>query len=324
MCPFNFSLSLSPRERSLWMSLTLRWLDRFLIYLPVLVKEIRPDCIIGMNFVNSAASREFCIRQCSKTIAFDDVGVPFLPHNPSTTAPACCMAQTTLVARMNSSVVIPARCTQILMVKVERTRSGSLRAETGIRWRDRRVTVSSLRCVKRVRRAACPRLLSRLRACVSILKPVNRHLRRGICNRRRSWAASVRAEGARFQHRAWTFSGRQGAPRATSVKRFTDTVSAHEFDLGTAAYVRHKIQLVEGAQPLRQRPRRVPLHLKKAVEQKLQHGVIEPSSSPWARNLIIAKKKLKGHTLKWHDKAELYTSCIELHIWWKKVNIILI
>jgi hypothetical protein len=79
------------------------------------------------------------------------------------------------------------------------------------------------------------------------------------------------------------------------LERFADIVSTHEFDIGTAADVRHAIQLVEGAQPVRQRPRRVPLQLRKAVEKKLEqmqrYGIIEPSSSPWASNLIIAKKK---------------------------------
>lgn len=52
------------------------------------------------------------------------------------------------------------------------------------------------------------------------------------------------------------------------LKRFADTQSVHEY--GSAANVRLEIQLVEVAQPLRQRPRRVPLQLKEAVEQKLQ------------------------------------------------------
>ena len=49
------------------------------------------------------------------------------------------------------------------------------------------------------------------------------------------------------------------------------------------------------ARPIRQMPRKVPHHLKveidKQLDQMLEQGVIEPSSSPWASPICLVKKK---------------------------------
>ena len=266
--------------------------------LPVIVvRRIQPDCIIGMDFINSAAAREFRILRSSKTVTFDDISVPFLPKDPSTTTPACCMVPTTVIARVSSPVMIPARCTQTLMVNVQSERAQGVFEPTH-EFVDR---TGLLPC--RVFGVSSESGELPVRVCNLGCEPVLLYSNQSIGTFEGA-SAIEEEESELHEFKRKEREGFNIAPELPEIdrerlkqllERFADTVSTHEFDLGTATDVRHGIQLVEGAQPVRQRPRRVPLQLKKAVEQKLrrmqQHGVIEPSSSPWASNLIIVKKK---------------------------------
>ena len=265
--------------------------------LPVLVvKNIQPDCILGMDFISSTASRELCVRRCSKTIIFDDVIVPFLHNDPSSASLACCMVPTTVIARVKSSVVIPARCTQTLAVKVQCERAQGVFEPTQ-EFVDR---TGLLPC--RVFGVSSEIGELPVRVCNLGCEPVLLYSNQSIGTF--EGASAIEEDSDLHEFKRKPLGGFNIAPELQTadkerleqlLERFADTVSTHEFDIGAAADVRHGIQLVEGAQPVRQRPRRVPLQLKRAVEQKLQqmerHGVIEQSSSPWASNLIIAKKK---------------------------------
>jgi hypothetical protein len=75
---------------------------------------------------------------------------------------------------------------------------------------------------------------------------------------------------------------------------FADIFSKDKMDLGQTDKVMHTIDTGE-AKPIRQRPRRVPMHLqteaKHQVEELLEHGLIEPSTSPWASPVVLVKKK---------------------------------
>ena len=74
-----------------------------------------------------------------------------------------------------------------------------------------------------------------------------------------------------------------------------DAISMHDFDLGHAKGHRHEIHLTEGAQPFRQPYRRIPPAMWDEVRQHLQEmldaGVIEHSSSPFASPIVLVRKK---------------------------------
>ena len=70
--------------------------------------------------------------------------------------------------------------------------------------------------------------------------------------------------------------------------------STGKTDLGHTNIVKHKIELLNDT-PFKDKPRRIPPQFYEEVRQHLQElldaGAIEPSSSPWASNIVIARKK---------------------------------
>ena len=78
------------------------------------------------------------------------------------------------------------------------------------------------------------------------------------------------------------------------LERHSSVFSRSEYDLGCATAVKHRIDT--GAnRPFRQPLRRQPVHLLPMIDEQLQtmqqHGIIRPSQSEWASNLVIVKKK---------------------------------
>jgi hypothetical protein len=69
--------------------------------------------------------------------------------------------------------------------------------------------------------------------------------------------------------------------------------SKHEFDLGCTSILQHRID-TGTSRPIRQGLRRHPqVYLNvidERVESMLQAGIIEPSSSPWASNVVLVRK----------------------------------
>jgi transposase InsO family protein/DNA-binding MarR family transcriptional regulator len=76
--------------------------------------------------------------------------------------------------------------------------------------------------------------------------------------------------------------------------KYQQIFSKHEWDLGLTALAEHSINTGE-APPIKQRPRRVPMAYaseeKKAIEDLLQKGVIQKSTSPWASPIVLVRKK---------------------------------
>ena len=79
------------------------------------------------------------------------------------------------------------------------------------------------------------------------------------------------------------------------LNRNADVLSKHRADIGSCNFVEHKIELEEGAVPHREGARRMkPRKLKACraeVEMLLEYDMIEPSKSPWACGVVMAKKK---------------------------------
>jgi hypothetical protein len=81
---------------------------------------------------------------------------------------------------------------------------------------------------------------------------------------------------------------------AKLLYEFQDIFSTGDKDLGQTGLVQHTINTGD-APPARQRYRRLPFaqqaEADKHVDDMLERGVIEPSSSPWASPIVLVKKK---------------------------------
>lgn len=64
---------------------------------------------------------------------------------------------------------------------------------------------------------------------------------------------------------------------------------------GNCDVVHHKIHLLDPT-PIKQTPRRIPLHMreevKKIIEETKTQGVIEESYSPWVSLVVLVPKKV--------------------------------
>lgn len=92
---------------------------------------------------------------------------------------------------------------------------------------------------------------------------------------------------------AHTLSGNEFTAAEHLVRDYADVFSRSDFDLGHSDILPHRIDTGD-SRPFKQQLRRHPIaHLDvidDQVEQMLQAGVIEPSSSPWSSNVVLAKK----------------------------------
>lgn len=77
------------------------------------------------------------------------------------------------------------------------------------------------------------------------------------------------------------------------IEKYSDIFSTGPSDMGRTSIIKH--QIVTDSQPIRQGCRRVPLHkqneIKTHVQDMLDHGVIQPSCSPWAAPVVLVLKK---------------------------------
>ena len=79
------------------------------------------------------------------------------------------------------------------------------------------------------------------------------------------------------------------------LNRNAEVFSKHKADIGCCNFVEHEIELEEGAVPHRESARRMTPHKSEAcraeIEMLLEYDMIEPSKSPWACGVVMAKKK---------------------------------
>ena len=82
----------------------------------------------------------------------------------------------------------------------------------------------------------------------------------------------------------------QKAEIAKLLKKYSNSFSKSDDDLGRTGIVRHKIN-TENSHPIKQPLQRTPVHLHsemdKQIDDKLQRDVIQPSSSPWTSGIVI-------------------------------------
>ena len=78
------------------------------------------------------------------------------------------------------------------------------------------------------------------------------------------------------------------------ILRFKDLFAKNDQDLGLSSHVRHQINL-ENDIPFKQRHRHIPpsmyLEVRSHLRDLVSAGVIRPSHSPWASNVVLARKK---------------------------------
>uniref|UniRef100_A0A0A9XT48 Transposon Ty3-I Gag-Pol polyprotein n=1 Tax=Lygus hesperus TaxID=30085 RepID=A0A0A9XT48_LYGHE len=78
------------------------------------------------------------------------------------------------------------------------------------------------------------------------------------------------------------------------LKEYSDVFAKNSADIGSFKGCTHPIDVGESP-PIRQAPRRIPLHrleeVEKLVEEMEANNVIEPSISPWASPIVLVKKK---------------------------------
>ena len=79
------------------------------------------------------------------------------------------------------------------------------------------------------------------------------------------------------------------------LERNEDVFSKHKADVGCCNSVEHEIELGESAVPHREGARRMTPHksdaCRKDIETLLEYDMIDPSKSPWACGVVMAKKK---------------------------------
>ena len=80
------------------------------------------------------------------------------------------------------------------------------------------------------------------------------------------------------------------------LSRNADLFSKHKADMGCCNFVEHGIEIEEGSVPHREGARRMKPHkseaCRKEIEMLMEYVMIEPSTSPWASGVVMAKKKV--------------------------------
>ena len=79
------------------------------------------------------------------------------------------------------------------------------------------------------------------------------------------------------------------------LNRNANVFSKHKTNIGCCNFVEHGIEIGEGSVPHREGARRMTPHkseaCRKEIEMLMEYDMIEPSKSPWACGVVMAKKK---------------------------------
>ena len=98
-----------------------------------------------------------------------------------------------------------------------------------------------------------------------------------------------------IEHLRGKLTGEQLEAIKNVLERNEEDFSRHRVDIGCCNFVEHEIELEEIAVPHREGVRRMTPHkseaCRKEIETLLEYDMIEPSKSPWACGVVMAKKK---------------------------------
>ena len=76
--------------------------------------------------------------------------------------------------------------------------------------------------------------------------------------------------------------------------QFSSIISTSDSDIGRTRLVQHHID-TQGANPVKQPPRRLPFHrreeVKRMLNDMLAQGVIESATGPWSSPVVLVQKK---------------------------------
>ena len=100
---------------------------------------------------------------------------------------------------------------------------------------------------------------------------------------------------AKIEHLRGKIGGGDFESLRAVLNRSLDLFSKHKADIGCCNFIEHEIELEEGAILHREGARRMTPHKLEAcraeIEILLKYDMIEPSKSPWACGVVMAKKK---------------------------------
>ena len=98
-----------------------------------------------------------------------------------------------------------------------------------------------------------------------------------------------------FEHLRGKLTDEQLEAMKDVLEQNEDVFSKHKADTGCCNFVEHYIELEESVVPHREGARRMTPHksdaCRKEIETLLEYDTIEPSKSPWAHGVVMAKKK---------------------------------
>ena len=89
-------------------------------------------------------------------------------------------------------------------------------------------------------------------------------------------------------------SEKQSKQLAQFLDKYQKVFAKNSEDLGRTSVVQHRIDTGDHP-PIKQRPRRIPIHKREIVEEEIQKmlakGVIEPCDGPWSSPIVLVGKK---------------------------------
>ncbi len=235
------------------------------------------DCILGLDVLEAL---DCVINVKQKTLTFPDGHVVQMSRRPP--QPGCPVAHTvtvetltTVAASSSSTVEQP-----ILSLTTPTTDRHSQPAPP--------VLPSTLPATDLQPQPAPPVLAFALPAAGLQPQPVSATLPEGekrVLAVREVWKKNCDGLSAGEQDLLWQL-----------LLEFKDCFSLSEDDVGHTDLIQHDI-ITGDAQPIRMRPRRLPLARQAVADKALQEmqwaGLIEPSTSPWASPVVIVPKKTK-------------------------------
>ena len=97
-----------------------------------------------------------------------------------------------------------------------------------------------------------------------------------------------------FERTTKSLTSEQQVVVSQFLAKYSDTFARDDNDLGRTSLAQHRIN-TKNAEPIRQVPRRLPVHMQAEVDSHIESmnkkKVIQPSNSPWASPIVLVKKK---------------------------------